>query len=381
MFIIAYLTIVVFAAIYGPQPLLIVLRSEYGVSATTASLMITAVLIPLSFAPLVYGYLLESVPIKKMLALALSLLAIAELGIALAGNFWVILGLRLFQGLIVPAMLTALMTYTSAMHDTRDLQRAFALYVAATLIGGFFGRVFSGAVSTLFGWRYSFLALFIAMLVGLLFLRRLSPTSKAGFQRLSPADVLDTLRRPDFIRICMLIACAFFVFVSLSNILPFRLTDIAHGISEFRIGMAYSGYLVGIVLALSAPRLVVLFGSEARTLIIGLCCYLAATFIFLTDAAIVIFVNMFLFCASIALLQSVCAGYINKLASLHKGVANGLYISIYYAGGSLGSYLPGWIYMHFGWHSYLFCLACVICVALSLAWGLRTRNVVQQGAM
>lgn len=366
---------------YGPQPLLIVLRSEFGISAATASLMITAVLIPLSFAPLFYGYLLEAVPVKKMLVIALSLLAAGELGIALAGHFWIILGLRFFQGLIVPAILTALMTYTSALHDVRDLQRAFAVYVASSIFGGFFGRAFSGAVSTLFSWRTSFLFLSLAMIIGLLFLLRLSPAPKAGFQRLSHRDALDALRRPGFLQICLLIACAFFVFVSLSNVLPFRLTDIAHGISEFKIGMAYSGYLVGMVIALFAPRLVGLFKSEARTLLVGLCCFLTAVFIFLSAAANVVFMNMFLFCGSIALLQSVCAGYINKLASRHKSVANGLYISIYYAGGSLGSYLPGWVYAYFGWTPYLFCLALVIFIAMYLAWGLKDRNLLQQGVV
>jgi YNFM family putative membrane transporter len=380
LFIISYLTIVVFATIYGPQPLLTVLRSEFVISGTTASLMITAVLIPLSFAPLLYGYLLESVPIKKLLTIALSLLAIAELGIFFAGQFWIILCLRFVQGLVVPAMLTALMTYVSSMHAARDMQRAFAMYIASTIFGGFFGRAFSGAVSSLLGWRSSFLSLCVAMLVGLFLLRKLGPAPKTGFQRLSPVDVLDTLRRPRFLRTCLLIACAFFVFVSLSNVLPFRLADIVHGISEFRIGMAYSGYLVGMVMALFAPRLVAFFGSEARTLLTGLSCFLIATLIFFAHTPAIVFLNMFLFCGCIALLQSVCAGYINKLAPHRKGVANGLYISIYYAGGSLGSYLPGWAYTHFGWGPYLACLAGMICIALSLAWGLRNTAVLPKGA-
>jgi YNFM family putative membrane transporter len=381
LLIITYLTIVVFATIYGPQPLLLVLRSEFGISEATASLMITAILIPLSFAPLLYGYLLETAPIKKLLMITLSLLAVGELGIALASDFWIILSLRFFQGLIVPAILTALMMYVSTMHDERNMQRAFAVYVAATIFGGVFGRIFSGAVSTLSGWRFSFLALSIAMIIGLVLLQRLSPAPKAGFQRLSPGDVLDTLHRPGFLRICLLISSAFFVFVSLANVLPFRLADISHGISEFKISMAYSGYLVGIIVALSAPRLVALFRSEANTLLAGLCCYLAAIGIFLAPAAVVVFVNMFLFCGSIALLQAVCVGSINKLVSHHKGVANGLYISIYYAGASLGSYLPGWVYTYFGWNFYLFCLAFVLCIALYLAWGLRNKNLLQQGVV
>jgi YNFM family putative membrane transporter len=332
--------------------------------------MITSVLIPLSFAPLIYGYLLESVPIKKLLVWSVSLLAATALAIFFAEHFWLILGLRFCQGLIIPAILTSLMTYISTMHHGRDMQHGFAVYIASNILGAFSGRAASGAVSTLFGWRYSFLALFILLIIGLIFLQRLSPAPKADFQRLAARDIMDTLRLPGFLRIYVLIACAFFVFVSIPNFLPFRLTDITGGISEFRIGMAYSGLLMGIIIALSSPRIVAFFGSEAKTLRAGLYCLLAGTLIFLSDTTAVIFANMFLFCGSMALLQSICSGYINKLATNRKGVANGLYISIYYAGGSLGSYLPGWVYTNLGWNYYIYCLVFVVSIALLLARGL-----------
>jgi YNFM family putative membrane transporter len=332
--------------------------------------MITSVLIPLGFAPLVYGYLLESVPTKKLLVWSVTLLAMTTLAIFFAGHFWLILGLRFCQGLIIPAILTSIMTYISTMYHGRAMQHGFAVYIASNIMGAFLGRFMSGAVSTFFGWRYSFLAIFIALVIGLICLQRLSPAPKADFERLTPKDIMDTLRRPGFLRIYVLIASAFFVFVSIPNFLPFRLTDITGGISEFRIGMAYSGLLMGIVIALLTPRLVGFFGGEAKTLRVGLCCFLAGTLIFLADTTTIIFANMFLFSGSMALLQSTCSGYINKLATSRKGVANGLYISIYYTGGSLGSYLPGWVYTQMGWNYYIYCLVFVIFIALLLTRGL-----------
>jgi MFS transporter, YNFM family, putative membrane transport protein len=370
LLIVAYISAIVYCSIYGPQPLLLVLRAEFNMSEATTSLMVTSVLVPLSFAPLVYGYLLESIPIKKLLVWSVSLLSATALAIFFAGEFWLILGLRFCQGLIIPAILTALMTYISTMYHGRAMQKGFAIYIASNILGGFLGRVVSGAVSTLFGWRYSFLALFVALIVGLFFLYRLSPAPKTDFERVSPRNIMNTLKRPGFLRIYTLIACAFFVFVSIPNFLPFRLTDITGGISEFRIGMAYSGYLMGIIIALSTPRLVGYLRSEARALRAGLCCFLAATLIFLSDNTAVIFADMFLFCGGMAVLQSTCSGYINKLATSRKGVANGLYISIYYAGGSLGSYLPGWVYTQLGWNYYIYCLSFVVCLALFLARGI-----------
>jgi YNFM family putative membrane transporter len=375
LFVVAYVTAVVYWSIYGPQPLLLVLKSEFGVSEATVSLMITAVLVPLGFAPLFYGYLFGNVPAKKLLVTAVSLLALTDLGIFYFTEFWVVLGLRFAQGLIIPAILTALMTHVSRTHHDRDLQRAFSLYIASCIFGGVSGRVLSGGISTLFGWRYSFFALCIALIVGLVLLLRIPAAPKTQYERAPLGDILETLRRPLFLRVCVLIAFSFFVFVAISNYLPFRLTDITGGISEFRISMAYAGYIVGMISALYSPRLITLFEGEATTLLVALSGFLVVIFIFLSDSTVVVFVNMFLFCACMALVQAVCPGYINRLVLPNqKSVANGLYLSIYYAGGSLGSYLPGFIYTHFGWDYYIYSLAFVVLITLVLAWGLKERG-------
>jgi YNFM family putative membrane transporter len=356
---------------YSPQPLLLVMSTVFGISESTASQMTTAVLAPLSIAPLFYGYMLETVSVKRLLVIAISLLAISELCIFFAGEFWIILALRLFQGLIIPAILTALMTYISTTRKGAAMQHAFSLWVAAAIMGGLFGRLAAGAISTMFGWRYAFLALFIFLAVSLILVLRLSPAPKADFQRLSVHDALDTLREPGFMRICLMIACAFFVFVSIPNFLPFRLNDISSGISEFRIAVSYSGLLAGIVIALASTRLINFFGSEVRTLKVGLYCLLASVLLFLISDTVVIFVNMFFLCTAFSLLQAICPGYVNKWISNRKAVANGLYISIYYAGGALGSYMPGWIYMHFGWNYYILLQMLFGLAALSLAYSLR----------
>jgi MFS transporter, YNFM family, putative membrane transport protein len=374
VYIIAYISVVVFCSLYGPQPLLIVLRNEFGVSEATVSLMITSALVPLSFAPLIYGYMLESVPVKKLLTLAVALLAVTAIAIFFSENFWLILGLRFCQGLIIPAILTCLMTYLSTVSHGKEMQRAFSVYVASTILGGFLGRAMSGAVSTMFGWRYSFLLLFILLVVGLILLRRLSPAHKADFQKLRPADIVDILRKPDFLRVYLIIACVFFVFISIPTFLPFRLTDITGGISEFRIGMTYSGYLMGIVMALFSTRLTSFFDNERTAVRAGLVFMMGSTLIFLADTTLAIFLNMFLFCGCMAFLHARCSIRINNLATSHKGVANGLYISIYYLGGSLGSYLPGWIYSHYGWFFYIVCLAAVLLTALVLSKAIAGRS-------
>jgi YNFM family putative membrane transporter len=147
------LTVFGFSTLYAPQPLLPVLAEAFGRGPTEASLLITLAMLPLACAPLVYGYLLVSVPARPMLAGAALLLALCQLGLALADTWWLMLALRLMIGLCLPALVTALMTFVAASATAETLRQSLAWYIAATILGGFAGRALSGLVASVWDWR------------------------------------------------------------------------------------------------------------------------------------------------------------------------------------------------------------------------------------
>jgi YNFM family putative membrane transporter len=59
------------------------------------------------------------------------------------------------------------------------------------------------------------------------------------------------------------------------------------------------------------------------------------------------------------MLHSAGSGFVNKNVDKNKGVVNGLYVSFYYFGGILGSYLPGLIYENEGWKIFLIFLTAI----------------------
>ena len=368
---IIFTTVFTFSAIYAPQPLLNVLGAEFSVDKATASLLITVTLLPLGLAPILYGLLLESISSKKLMCLAVGLLCVSELGIFLARTFTVLLALRLLQGVLIPAILTALMTYVSTTSRPDGVQKAMSIYIASTIFGGFFGRFLAGFVATQWGWRYSFFTLFIALGIGLWLLLRIEADPRIGFERLNYQAALAVLRVRTFRSVYFLIFCSFFVFAALFNFLPFRLKEIESGVSEFRIALMYSGYLVGVVIALTSGRLIRLFGRETRVILVGLCCYLASIPVFAATDIPLVFLGILLFCTGMFLVHSVSPGYINTLAESRKGVVNGLYISFYYSGGTIGSYFPGMLYKHYGWTAFIVLLGLIVALALSIGAGLR----------
>jgi YNFM family putative membrane transporter len=78
----------------------------------------------------------------------------------------------------------------------------------------------------------------------------------------------------------------------------------------------------------------------------------------------VMFAGMFVFCTGLFMAHSLLSGFVNKLAEENKAIANGLYISFYYTGGTLGSILPGVIFERYGWQMFLVSLLFMLCLAL-----------------
>jgi predicted MFS family arabinose efflux permease len=49
------------------------------------------------------------------------------------------------------------------------------------------------------------------------------------------------------------------------------------------------------------------------------------------------------------LIYSTLSGYLNHIAREHKGMVNGIYVSVYYLSGAIGSWLPMLMYRYVGW--------------------------------
>ena len=364
---ILFTTILAISALYLPQPLLPVLSAEFGVARETAALLTTIAFIPLSLAPLFYGALLEAVSARRMLRLAVLLLAITEGLMFVVEPFAWLMVLRLVQGLLIPAMLTSLMTYTSQVAAKSDLARAMAWYIAATILGGFAGRALSGLIATLLHWRFSFLFLGLALLVAWFWLGRIADAGSVQVMRPNLKAVGKVLADPLVRTAYAMVFCFFLVFAAIMNYLPFRLAELSANADEFRIGLAYSGYLMGIVVSLNAVRIHRRFGGAERVMVGGLVFFIVALLVMTVPQVAALVGGMFLLCGASFLTHATATGYLNRHVAQHKGAVNGLYVSFYYGGGAIGSYLPGYVYRGFGWTGFIALLVVVLVIALLLA--------------
>ncbi|MBA1145960.1 MFS transporter [Ectothiorhodospiraceae bacterium WFHF3C12] len=367
------ITVLAYFVLYGPQPLLPRLADAFGVTESQTALLMTATLLPLGVAPIAYGAVLARVSSRQVLIVGVGALGLATILFALAEAFTVLLALRLAQGLVLPAVLTAMMTALSERTQPRRMQRVMSAYIASTILGGLGGRLLSGAFATYLDWTAFFIATGAALLLTLPFLWRV-PAAPAGAARdISAASIVAVWLRHGNWRIYAGIFCLFFVFVGLLNFLPFRVRTLHPGASEFLIGLVYSGYVMGIVAALAANRVIAVLGSTRRALASGYVLYVAALVPALIPHLPTLFASVFLFCLGMFLVHAIASATVNETAGEQRGMVNGLYVSAYYTGGVLGSYLPGLVYEGGGWTATIAVLGLVGLVGLGLTTSYRDR--------
>lgn len=359
-----FCTVITFCSLYAAQPIQPVFQHEFSLTSLQAILFTTLMMLPLGFAPMFYGVLLESLSARMIVRTAILLLGVLELVFSLTSNYLLLLTIRGLQGMAIPAILTSLVSYISFTAPREDVQSAIARYIAATILGGFLGRFLSGLFTDFFGWRFFFFVLGLLLIWGFFLLRTLEKDANLEYSRPKLGEVAELVKQPQFFWLYCTIFSVFFVFAGLLNFLPFELKALNPSFRETGIGFMYFGYVMGILVSLNVRRLISLFGLETRVAMAGLFLYIIGICGFMIPDHRTMFLAMFVFCTGMFMAHSLLSGYINTLAKSKKGIANGVYISFYYLGGTIGSFAPGVLYEHFGWKVFLYSLIVVVCGAI-----------------
>jgi len=374
------------AVLYAPQPLLPYFAETYGITESRAALIVAVVLVPLSMAPLSFGALLQRFPSATVLPASMGALGLFVVIQAAELSFALLIGVRLLQGLAVAAILTAIMTHIAAVARGHAMSRLMAWYVAATILGGFLGRLGAGVVTTYASWPLFSLGLGGAILLSVVPLARLERAESAtpDGARGERARFRDVLRVPRYLRTYALIFCLFFVFSALMNFLPFRLQAVQAGASEVLTGLLYVGYVAGIAATLKGPDLARWIGGAGRTALAGTVIGLCALGVAGIAATWALFAAVVLMCIAMFMTHGIAAGWINQAGGSRGSLINGLYVAVYYAGGVLGAYVPGIVYERAGWTAFLALLGVLSCAAVGAAsrwwWAERTMALAEAGA-
>jgi YNFM family putative membrane transporter len=100
-----------FLTIYITQPVLPVIRSEFGVSASYASLTVSAVIFGIALATLPFGRLVDTFPVRPLLFTGGFVVIGCSLFCAATESLPMLVGARFLQGLFIPSLTTCLVVY------------------------------------------------------------------------------------------------------------------------------------------------------------------------------------------------------------------------------------------------------------------------------
>ncbi len=364
-------TILTLCTLYAVQPIQPLFEKEFALSRFEAVIFTTVIMLPLGFAPIVYGYVLETLSSKLFLRNAVLILGVLELLFAYSDTYSALLGIRALQGVLIPAVLTSLMSYISFITPKERVQQAIGYYIAATILGGFIGRLLSGTLSDFFGWRLFFILLGIALIAMYGCLHYVGEEVKVDFVKPKLSQIVDVLKQKSFLNIYMMMFFIFFVFQALLNFIPFQLKQLSSTMGYGKVGMMYAGYIIGFIVSIRILWLIKRLGGETKTIMIGIVIFAIGLQIFHIGDYTVMFAGMFVFCAGFFIIHSVASGLISKLAHEKRAISNGLYLSFYYAGGTIGTFAPGVFYEYLGWHAFIGLLAFIVLATLWFAYALK----------
>ena len=277
----------------------------------------------------------------------------ALLAIALAPNIYWVWGASLLAGAssVMPQFFIPLVSYNSAPdHKVRNV----GIIQSCLLIGILGSRVFSGFLADIWGWRSVYFVACVFMIGCFLMIHKMLPVLPARSQE-SYAGLMKSLLRLlsqyPYLRIASLrAALAYGSFFALWSCLAFRMKQEPFFASDDTIGALGLCGLAGASTVVFISGYIQKYGARFFS-IVGGCVILAAWLLaflgndsYLWMIAAILLIDAGMQCIHLSNQTSVVAldaSAINRV--------NTVYMTIYFLGGSAGTFVSGLSWQHCGW--------------------------------
>ena len=346
-----FASVAVFADLYVTQPILPLLSHEFGVSAPTAALTVSVVVLMIALVSNAYGPLADAWGRKPVMVASCAALAVPTFLCAAAPSFPVLVGLRALQGLLMPGVAAVAVAYIGDAYAGAALGPAVGSYVAASALGGLTGRVASGWIASHYSWRAPFLvfgAVTLAAALGMALHLPASPPGPARSLAGAFREMGGHLRDRQIAGGLVIGFTVFFGFIAIFTYLPYYLTTPPFGLSTAKVSGVYLVYVAGIATSWLAGRASQRFGRRA-IMAAGFVVAAAAVFSTLAASLPAVVFGLVALCVGMFMVQGTAPAFVNATATQAKGGAGALYTTFYYFGATFGSVLPGFAWQAWGW--------------------------------
>ncbi|MGW2091117.1 MFS transporter [Promicromonospora sukumoe] len=370
-----------FAQLYSPQSVLPDAARELATSASATSLLVSAATLGLAVGVLPWAWVADRV--GRVRAMTVAMLGATAVGLAVpfAPSFELLVAGRAVEGLFVAGVPAVAMAYLTEMlidaGAASVVPRAAGTYVAGTSMGGLLGRLVSGGVAELFGWRAGVGAVAAACLVATAVFVWLAPRDRGP--RAGATDHRDRsgaapgragrLRALLSPRLLVLDAQGLLLmggFVAIYNYLGFRLADAPFSLSSGVVSLVFLAYLAGTWSSARTGRLVVRHGRR-RVLIVSAGVMALGVVATLSAWLPAVLAGLVVLTAGFFGAHAVASGWTPVAAPQARTQAAAVYNLAYYAGSSLFGWLGGVAFALAGWPGTVGMVLALVAVAVGLA--------------
>jgi MFS transporter, YNFM family, putative membrane transport protein len=339
-----------FLNLYAPQPLLPVFRQLFRASEFQVSLTVSAAVLAVALAAPFAGFVADRFGRKPVILVAMAGLGLATIMTATARTLPVLIGWRFLQGLFVPGVLAVTMAYVSEEAAPEAVGRTMATYVTGGVIGGFAGRFLVGLVAAPWGWAAGFVVLGVATLGCAVAVALLLPPS-AHFVRQDTRFLRVLGRHLRNRQLLATYAVGFNVLLTIVatfTYVNFYLADPPFHLGPSALSLIFAVYLIGAAITPTAGAIIDRLGYR-RALIGAVGVSGIGMVLTLIPRLPVIVTGLTLLASGVFASQAAASTQVGRAATEARSSAAGLYLTLYYLGGALGSAVPGLLWRRLGW--------------------------------
>ena len=355
-----------FLTIYAPQPLLPALAQDFHVPAALIALAMTATTAGIGLAAPFIGMLSDRVGRKRVIVPSALLLAIPATLTSTATSLHSLLMWRFLQGIFAPGVAAVTIAYINEEWES-GAGAAMSAYVTGTVFGGFSGRTIAAFIAFHGSWRWAFATLGILNAVGALAMAVWLPADRHVPHPAARNSMAAHLRNSSLLATCAVGFCVLFTLIATFTYVNFYLAAPPFSLSTRALGLLFTVYLLGVVVTPLVGGYIDRLGHRAAIAIAFTGC-MAGISLTLIRALPSVILGLALLSTGVFIAQAVTSSFIGIAARQAHASAVGLYSVFYYAGGTLGSALPGWFWTHGGWPACVALIIVVTAMTIVIAW-------------
>ncbi|MGW2088774.1 MFS transporter [Streptomyces sp. NPDC001880] len=342
-----------FALLYSTQALLPAISASFGATAGQASWTVSAATGALALCVLPMSALSERFGRRQMMTASLTVAVLVGLLVPFAPSLGWLIALRAVQGAALAGLPASAMAYLAEEVRPKALVAAIGLFVAGNSIGGMSGRILTGWVAQLWGWRAALGAVGILAVACAVVFHFMIPRARNFTPgTLNPKALAKTvgghLADPLLRRLYAIGALFMTVFGAVYTVIGYRLVEAPFNLPQGVVGSIFLVYLVGTVSSAAAGKLVARLGRRGA-LYLAVSTTAAGLLLSLADQLVAVLLGLILITAGFFAGHAVASSSVSRTATKGRAQASALYQSAYYLGSSAGGTLGAIAFHAGGW--------------------------------